>query len=109
MQLGDVVIGRDSDRTWIVHRVVRTNAPSTGVVIKGDYALASDCLSRDQVWGKVVALRRHDSGREIQLTTSRLDRWIARLSYDSTRSHYVMAKLRRKTVLLLGSLRRIAL
>ncbi len=85
-QLGEIIVARSPDRTWIVHRCVAPEVP----LLKGDASQVFDRLPSHTIWGQVRALQ-PKCGPPIKLTTGRLDRWIARLS---------RARLRRSTWLL---------
>ena len=102
---GDLVLGRHSDQVWLVHRLVDLRSSGEGkregeFVLKGDASIMTELLGADQIWGKVVAIRKQgEGGRAHRLRTSWLDQFIARLS-----------RLRlRRTVILLGFLRRSVL
>lgn len=92
---GELVLGRDGDRQWVVHRVVAR--ASERMITKGDAAFVSDGESR--FWGKVVAFRGSAPGSETAFNAGLLDRWIARLSRGGSR-------IGRKLIFALGNLRR---
>ena len=76
---GDIVLARDPGGAWIVHRVVAQAGEA--YVAKGDAALALDRLQADEIWGRVVAVRRASDGAEAAFGRSRVDSWIAALSF----------------------------
>lgn len=99
---GDLVLGRHSDQVWLVHRLVALRSQDDqggqdGFVLKGDASIMTEQLESDEIWGKVVAIRKRGAGERVyRLNAHWLDWLIARLS-----------RLRlRRTVFLLGLLRR---
>jgi hypothetical protein len=93
---GDLVLGRHADQVWLVHRLV-AQWPEGGFMLKGDASTVSEQLGSEEIWGRVVAIRKlGEGGRARRLETNWLDRLIARVS---------RVKLRR-TVYFLGLVRR---
>lgn len=106
LKVGDVVLGRAADRSWIVHRVV--DADGARVVTKGDAAFAVDDLVADAYWAKVVAVRTASRG-ERGFRAGALDRAIARVSRESLSSHRIHAAIARRTLRALARIRRALL
>src|SRR4051812_33134900 len=85
--LGELVLCRSTEGTWVVHRVVGEKDDGTAkFVIKGDASFSCEEFAGKQIWGKVKAIRTQPSKKELVFHLNRLDRWIARSSYWS--AHY---------------------
>jgi hypothetical protein len=94
---GDVLLGRAPGEVWVVHRMVHADAG--GFVLKGDASTMTERLTSEEIWGRVVAIRRKGDQREVPFRSNVIDGWIARLS-----------RLRlRRTVYVLGWIRRALL
>lgn len=100
LRLGELVLGREADRNWIVHRVVASG------LIKGDAAFAWDNLTDRQIWAKVSGVRYGANGKTYRLSVNWLDRWIARFSRWAMPPEALRARISRKVVFLLGHFRR---
>ncbi len=80
---GDVVLGRNPQGGWILHRILscpRVAGENPEWVTKGDSSITAETFARNELWGRVVAVKRGEEGPEILLQRSRLDFWIARFS-----------------------------
>lgn len=80
MRAGDIVLGRGPDEVWLVHRLVHQERWEDGramVVLKGDASTQFEVLSPEEIWGRVVAIRRARRARPARMRTGALDRFIA--------------------------------
>jgi hypothetical protein len=92
---GDLVLGRATDRVWLVHRLVAEDHEG-GIVLKGDASMATELLGRDQAWGRVVAFRSATDSPVRAVRTNELDRVIAFLSACRLRrTVWLLARFRR--------------
>ena len=104
---GDLVLSKDSDGIWIVHRLVAaTDEGAETFFLKGDSSLEWEKIHSQQIWGKVVAIRGLSRSKISQLDHTRLDRWIAYLSYKSAPGKNLRGKFLRLAARALAGLRR---
>src|SRR5262245_55438802 len=103
---GEIVLARDAVGRWVVHRVLRSSVSQ--YVLKGDSALALDRVTRAEVWGKVVALRKRgtEAPGYVNFEPATLDRWIAALSGWSLGLFFPARALIRRLALGLAAWRR---
>jgi hypothetical protein len=127
---GEIVLGRMEQGDWTVHRVIGRppGLPSNSWITKGDAAFASEILSAQQIWGRVVAIKPSSAtARETQVEPKAhydepkahydepkahaieyhwLDGWIALLSKWSLPPERLRAKLTRRLLRVSARLRR---
>lgn len=99
---GDIVIAREPDSGWLVHRVIGRWR------LKGDSSFAFDSLTRSQIWGKVIEVRSRGGARPLcaDETDSRLDRLIAYFSALSLPPGRLRSRVARRIARALGAIRR---
>lgn len=103
-QTGELILGRSSDGSWVVHRVT-----GPGLKSKGDRSFAWDDFNANQVWGRVVSVKSElaSTPRPLQVTpVDRLIGVVSRLTMSRSRS---LAALARRLVYGLSLLRRALL
>ena len=109
LKLGDLVLGRSEDQTWVVHRVIRLiyndRIEPFPYWIKGDRAIVKDELSKYQVWGKVIGIQIKNHQTPFFFKPNSLDRCIAILSRMSISSSPV-GRVAKKLTPLLSRMRR---
>jgi len=118
LKVGDIVLLRDSQKEWVVHRVVDTHSTifslyspsySPSYKIKGDRSLDYEVPINLQIWGKMIGIKRQHR-KPCRFSANRIDRFIALLSKRARpQAQALDAKLSRGLILVLGSIRRIFL
>ena len=106
IRVGDLVLGRDSGSDWILHRVI-ARKDDFQFQIKGDAAFNLDVMDSKQVWGRVKKIKKNHI--EMKINSNVIDYFIAALSKASVGKKRFFAALIRRTVFLLGFLRRLSL
>ena len=115
LRLGEVVLGRSEPGDWTVHRVIAQHSDSASWVTKGDAAFASEVLSPQQIWGRVVAIKLSSAPEASAKPKVHafeyhwLDAWIASLSKWSLPPERLRAKLTRRLLRASAKVRLIAI
>lgn len=108
-RIGELVLCRSAEGDWILHRVVRVPTKRNNLwMIKGDAARIVEAYREDELWGRVVAIRRTISGETIFLSPAPVDRAIAFFSLGSVNSGRFTSALFRRMVRGLALCRRLA-
>lgn len=100
--LGEIFIARSETGEWIAHRAV-----GPGLLAKGDASLAWDSFQREQVWGRVVCVKRKSQHKEHAFRVTALDRVICRLSRASMSRSRLIAAAARRALFLAATFRKI--
>ncbi len=107
-RLGELVLCRNSEGTWVLHRVVSTpSLKKNSWMVKGDASLIAESFSAAELWGRVVAFRREENGREMKWQCRALDRWIAYCSLRTVDTEKYQAAFCRRATRGLAWLRRL--
>jgi hypothetical protein len=102
-ELGDLVLGRDHDKRWILHRIIARDDKS-GFWIKGDAAFDREIMSAEQIWGRVIRIR--SENKETPIQRSFMDRLIASFSKFTLNKNRWASALCRRLVYWMGWVRR---
>lgn len=107
-KLGELVLCRNREGTWVLHRVIGVpTLKEMCWVVKGDASLTAERFTSEELWGKVIAFRRHENGRAETWRCQFLDRWIARLSLGTVETGKYQAAICRRATRGLAWLRRL--
>ena len=107
LAVGDLVMARNPQGGWILHRILDCPEGNGLWTTKGDASLTAETFEKNELWGRVVAVKRQGAGPEILLTKSPLDFWIARCSRQTINSSRAVAAFCRRASRGLGWLRRL--